>query len=302
VAINVTSAEPSDDGYLRAFPCGASSGGSTVNYTRRVSRGAMTITPLGTRGDVCVYAHGQTDVVIDLQGAFVPRASDPGAAGFVPRASPQRVHDTRRTGRRRTIVVPTPPDASAVAVNLTAVGGRRSGWLRAFPCGTSTGVSNVNFGAGEAVAGAAFVPTSEDDTICVRSSAPVDVVVDLTGAFTTDGGLAFRPVSPSRMVDTRDGTGGWSPIMGADQTIDVRVAPSGARAVTGTVALIHPRRDGFATAFGCGGRPPTSSVNASPGIVLANSVTTGISDAGRLCVYSQRTSQVIFDTTGWWVP
>jgi hypothetical protein len=50
------------------------------------------------------------------------------------------------------------------------------------------------------------------------------VIVDLTGTF-GDGGLSFVPVRPTRMLDTRNAIGGWSPIHGSGETLDVRVAP-----------------------------------------------------------------------------
>jgi hypothetical protein len=81
----------------------------------------------------------------------------------------------------------------------------------------------------------------------------------------------------------------------------MRVAPPGAKAVTGTIAMILPYIGGFLTTYGCGPLPKTSTVNATPGLVLANSVTTGVSSKGRLCVYSNRATNAIFDTTGWWV-
>ena len=88
---------------------------------------------------------------------------------------------------------------------------------------------------------------------------------------------------------------------GVGQTLDVRVAPADAKAVTGTLAMIRPFIRGHLTAFGCGPRPGTSSVNAAAGVVLANSITTGVSATGRLCMFSSRTTSTIFDTTGWWV-
>lgn len=303
VAVNVTAAEPGADGYLTAFPCGTARTGSTVNYTKWLSRGAMTITPLDANDEICVYAHTATDIVVDLQGAFVEPGGTVVGSGFQPIASPTRLVDTRKTGRRSVLSVPTPAGADAVAVNITTVNSTRSGWVRAYPCDDdSTGVSNVNYGAGEIVAGGAFVPTSAQNTICLVSRNPVDIVVDLTGTFTEGSGLSFVPTAPTRMIDTRNGTGGWSPIHGALQALDIRVAPTNARAVTGTIAMIKPFVGGFMTTYGCGPRPGTSSVNSAPGLVLANSVTTGISSTGRLCIYSSRTTHVIFDTTGWWVP
>lgn len=303
VAVNVTAAEPGSSGYLAAHPCGTAPGGSTVNYTAGRSRGAMTVTPLDAKGDICIYAHTATDVVVDLQGAFVTPGGEVEGLGFDPYDKPARLADTRNTGRSKVLVVPTPPGAEAVAVNLTAVNAVHNGFVRAYPCDDeSTTVSNVNYGPGEAVAGGAYVPTSAANTICLYTHKPVDLVVDITGTFSTGAPLSFVPSVVTRMLDTRDGTGGWSPIQGARQTLDVRVVPSGAKAVTGTLTMIRPFLRGYLTAHGCGPLPATSSVNAASGLVLANSITTGVSSTGRLCIFSSRTTNTIFDTTGWWVP
>lgn len=303
VAVNVTAAGPAASGYLAAHPCGSAPGGSSVNYTAGRARGAMTVTPLDASGDICIYAHTATDVVVDLQGAFTEAGGAEAGLGFDPYPQPQRLADTRRTGRRNVLVVDAPAGADAVAVNLTAVNATRRGFVRAYPCDDdSSTVSNVNFGPGEAVAGGAFVPTSAAGTICVYANQRVDLVVDITGTFSASGALSFVPSVVTRMLDTRDGSGGWSPVHGKDQTLDIRVVPPDAQAVTGTLAMIRPVTRGFLTAYGCGARPATSSVNSAPGIVLANSITTGVSGTGRLCVYSSRNTSTIFDTTGWWVP
>jgi hypothetical protein len=298
VAIGVTAAGPGADGFLSAGPCGTANSGSTVNFTRGVSRGAMTVTPLGPDDTVCIFNRGETDVIVDLQGAFVGGV---GASGLVPLDANRRLVDTRTTGRSAVLVVDTPPGATAVAVNLTVVSAAEAGWLRAAPCDAITGVSNVNYGPVEAVAGSAFVATSEQDTICVETSTSADVIVDLTATFGA-GGLSFVPVSPTRMLDSRNAIGGWSPIHGAGQTLDVRVAPDNAKAVTGTLTMVGPLASGYLVAHACGPTPPTSSVNAGAGHALANSLTTGVSSSGRLCVYSQPATHSLFDVTGWWVP
>ncbi len=296
VAFNLTAAGPTADGYLAVGPCGTPTNGSTVNFTSGVSRGAMTVTPVDANGSVCVSNRGETDVIVDLQGAFV---GGPDGSGFVPLALNQRLVDTRATGRSADLVVSMPVGAAAVALNLTVVNATEPGWLRAAPCGATTGVSNVNYGVDEAVAGSAFVTTSDQGTVCVQTSSSADVIVDLTGTF-GDGGLSFVPVVPTRLLDTRNAIGGWSPIHGSGQTLDVRAAPDGAAAVTGTLTTVGPISGGYLVAFGCGPMPPTSSVNAVAGQTLANSVTTGVSTAGRLCVHADRTTQTLFDVTGWW--
>lgn len=303
VAISATAARPSGRGYLAAGPCGRQTDGSTVNYDDSGARAAMAVVPVGVDGRVCVFAKTATDIVVDLQGAFVA-----GSEGdrFTPLATSRRLRDTRDTGRSRRLVVETPARATAVAVNLTVTNATAPGWLRAAPCDVTTGVSNVNFRAGEPVAGSAYVPTSADDTICVETNVSADVVVDLTGTFrpatSSSAGLSFVPVPPTRMLDTRSAIGGWSPVHGAGQTIDTRVAPAAAEAVTGTITMVRPWTRGYLVAHGCDATPPTSSVNAAPGAVLANSLTTGVSPTGRLCVYAAPATQSVFDVTGWWIP
>ncbi len=298
VAFNVTAARPGADGYLSAGACGQPNTGSTLNFTRLTDRGAMTVTPVGPDGRVCIFNSADTDVIVDLQGVFVAGS---GQIGFSPLATNQRLVDTRATGRSQLIVVDTPPGSTAVAVNLTVANADGPGWLRATPCDAVSDVSNVNFGPLEAVAGSAYVTTSEQNTICVETSASADVIVDLTGTFGA-GGLYFVPVPPTRMLDTRNAVGGWSPIHGARQTLDMRVTPDEAQAVTGTLTIVGPVTAGFLVAHACGPTPQTSSVNAAAGQALANSLTTGVSDSGRLCVYTHPVTHSLFDVTGWWIP
>lgn len=305
VAVNLTSDAAEGPGYLSAYPCDRKRREvSNVNHPPWVPRGALAIVPLAANGRLCIYTRATSHVIVDLQGAFVPPGSEAETVRFTPLTTPQRLVDTRQSGRAAVTEVDVPANATAVAVNLTATQASAPGWLKAFACGGDEPfVSNVNYLPGESVAGAAIVPVSGDGTICVRSSAPADVIVDITGSFTADGELRFVPADPIRVLDTRIGTGGWNPIQGRDQVIDVRAVPAGARAVTGTLTLVAPLRDGWIAAYGCGAKPPTSSVNASRDQVMANAVTTGVNADGRICVLSSGTAtNSLLDVTGWWTP
>jgi hypothetical protein len=298
VALYVGSARSSTNGFLSAAPCGETTASSTVNYRNRVNVGAPTIVALGTRDDICIFSSGDTELIVDLQGAFVD-----GVAGltFQPFDAPDRLVDTRAGSRADEVVVDVPADAEAVAVNLTVVNAAATGFLSAYPCGAPSDVTNLNFRAGSAWAASAIVNVSDDDTICVAANVATDVIVDITGTFGSREGLRYLPVTPTRMLDTRFGTGGWSPIHGSDQTLDIRVAPANASAVTGTLTMVKPLDRGFVSANPCSGAAPTSSANASTGSVIANSVTIGVDDSGRLCLLSSTTGHTLFDTTGWWV-
>jgi hypothetical protein len=268
---------------------------SSANFTAHTNRGALAVLPVSSQRTLCVFASSAADLVVDIQGAFVADASR-----FTP-VTPDRLLDTRNTGRAQLLTLAAPTGAAAVALNLTVTGSSVGGFLTAYPCGSTVPtVSNVNFGVGETIAGAAFVPVGQNGQVCLFTNTPVDVVVDLTGTFSATGDLAFTPATPTRVYDTRDGTGGWTPIQGAGQTTDIRVAPPEARAVTGTLTIVTPGRAGFLTAFGCGAVPATSNVNAPRAGVLANSVTVVLADAGRLCIRALSPTHVVFDTTGWW--
>jgi hypothetical protein len=301
VAVNLTTDATLEPGFLTGYPCDRPVGSvSNVNHAAGVPRGAMAVVPLSADGHLCVFTRTAGHVIVDLQGAFVAGNDD--GTRFTPVEPPQRLLDTRESGRATVVEVDAPAEAEAVAVNLTATAALQPGWLKAYPCDQAAPeVSNVNYLAGDTVAVAAFVPVSAAGTICVQTLVPVDIVVDITGVFGPDGDLRFVPAQPTRMLDTRTGVGGWSPIQGSRQTLDVRVVPPEARAVTATVTIVNPLRDGWLAAAACGQTTPTSTVNAVADSVFANSTTVSVDAEGKVCLTALSATQTLFDVTGWWV-
>lgn len=304
VAVYVAATETQDAGYVTAYPCEQPRPtASAANHAAGATRGAVTIVPV-TDGTFCLFTKATAHLLADVQGAFVPTSLAPsGGSRLVPLDTPQRLADTREGGRGEVLAVDVPAGADAVVINLTVVGNSEPGFLTAYPCDADRPhASSVNHLPGEVVAGAAFVPVGSDGTVCVYAKAPdADVVVDLTATLTDTGdGLVFTPATPTRTIDTRNGTGGWAPIHGQRQTIDARVAPPGAQAVSGTLTIAGPVRAGYLRAWGCGPEPETSNVNAPAGAAFANLVTTGVDPGGRLCVVARSATTTVFDTTGWW--
>ena len=299
VAVYLTAALAGGRGHLTAWDCaGPPPTTSVANYDTAGARGAVAITPVNADGKFCLFSFADADVIVDLQAAFVPLGT---GSRFTPLAQPSRLANTRDTGRTEILTVAVPGDVDMAAVTVTAIRADAPGHLVVYPCTAEVPtISNVNYGAGEVVAGTAFVPTSDEGTICVYAKSSVDVTVDLTGTFTADGDLVFLPAPPTRTINTRNGIGGWTPLHGQFQTIEAKVAPSNARAVSGTIVLVNPMRNGHLRAYGCGDLPPTASVTADAGVSLANSLTTGVTD-GKMCVYSAAAATTVFDTTGWWV-
>ena len=297
VAAYITAAGPSGSGYLTAHPCLPDPDDSSfVNYDRG-ARGAVTITPLDAQGRFCVFTYAATDLVVDLQAAFVPEG-----LRFTPAPEPQRLVDTRGTTLTKEIELAVPDGAEMVAVNITAVKSPERGYVTAHPClDPVPTTATLNYLEAEVIASSAYVPVSAQGTICLTTSTLVDLAVDLTGTFSADGDLAFQPATPTRMLDSRNGIGGWSPIHGLGQVIDATVAPPNAAAVTGTITLVAPLRNSYLQAWACGDRPENSNVNALAGRVMANFITTGVADS-KLCIFAAETGNTIFDTTGWWIP
>jgi len=306
LALTVSAKNSEQAGYLVVYRCGdPMPPTSNVNFATGAFRTAQAVTKITDAGHICIYASTATDVIVSIQGNFVARA-----ATTLHPISPVRPLDTRQTGRGSDFVVAVPGEGvRAASVTLTATRDSAGGTLTIHGCDASVpDVANLSFEPNETVAGAAFVPVSASGTICVHvntaSAAFVDVIVDITGTFSTDpGGLQFVPVFATRVLDTRNSIGGWVGRHDTSQSIDVVAAPPGARAVTGTITLVRPSFSGYLTAHACGeSLPPTSSVNARGGLAMANSVTVGIRPADQtLCIFSFSNTNTLFDVVGWWV-
>jgi hypothetical protein len=263
------------------------------------------LTRITDSGHICVYASTATDVIVSIQGSFVPA---PGAT--LHPVSPVRALDTRQSGRAQDLVVAVPgSNLLAASVTLTVTRDSAGGTITVYACDTGIpAVANLSFEPNETIAGAAFVPVSAAGTICVHVSTAdatlVDVIVDITGTFqVAGGGLLFAPVTGTRLLDTRNAIGGWTGRHGSGQSLDVVAAPPGARAVTGTITIVRPSFSGYLTAYPCGqALPPTSSVNARAGLAMANSVTVGLDPAQQtVCIFSYNNTNTLFDVVGWWV-
>ena len=296
VVVNVTATQAAADGFLTAYPCGAAvPEASNVNYVAGQDRAASAVVPVGTGRSVCVYSSAA--VARRRRSGGVPRA------GRFARARAGRPDAAGRRGGRRpatTRRVPIPGAAAAVAVGLTADAAETSGYLTVYPCDDEVPeASSVNYGPIEAVAGSAYVGTA-GGAICVYTSARARVIVDLQGRFGS-GGASFVAAHPTRILDTRNGAGGWSPVHGADQVIDIAAAPPGAVATTGSLTAIGSVSTGFETAHPCGSAVPNASnVNSQPGRAAASGVTVRVDNGGRLCLWASTVTHTLFDVTGWW--
>jgi hypothetical protein len=302
-ALNVTVVGPDAAGFLTVYSCTESVPvTSSVNFAAGRDIANSTIATLDSHGDVCVYSSVGTHVIVDIT-AWLSSTADNAMTAVAPR----RVADTRsgvgssgRLTAGTVLTVPVgDPLASAVAVNVTAVGADTAGFLTAYPCGTTPpDTSTVNFAPGEARPNNAIVAVGPGGLVCVFSSAAADVLVDVTGVFSPVGPLEYLPAVPQRLLDTR-ATGVVA--TGAQVPFEV---PSGstASAVSVNVTATGHTADGYSTAFGCGTNiPDTSTLNQRVGEDNSNGaiVPVGTSSAG--CVFTSSATNLIVDLNGWWV-
>ncbi len=131
--------------------------------------------------------------------------------------------------------------------------------------------------------------------------------IPLTGQLAqTDG--EFTALTPNRILDTRDGTGGYDVPLGARQTMSVKVTgttgvpTSGVSAVVLNATAVNPTAQTYLTLWPTGGTAPVvSNVNASPREVRPNLVTVAVGSGGQVSVYNDAgRTHIILDVVGFY--
>lgn len=116
----------------------------------------------------------------------------------------------------------------------------------------------------------------------------------------------FTAVTPTRLVDTRNGIGA-SGRVGAGRQVIVQVAgngvPDDATSAVFSIAAVNPSSQGYVTAYPCTGSVPDSStLNFVAGQTVANTTIAALSSAGQLCVWTYTEADILVDVTGWLGP
>lgn len=213
--VNLTMTGGEAPGYITAGKCSALVAGpqsqSSGNFGVATDVSNLGVVALDPDGSFCIYNSAPVHLVVDLQGLFVPHSSPGQKFGLLPAS---RRLDTRggqsptRAGESITrVVTGVPAGSTAALVNLTMVGGGGAGYITADLCSAlSLGAqtkSTGNFGSTAPIANLAAVPVAADGSFCIYNSAPVDLIVDVQGAFSPTGDLEFFPSDPQRLVDSR---------------------------------------------------------------------------------------------------
>ena len=161
---------------------------------------------------------------------------------------------------------------------------------------------------------AAIVPAGINGAVSVYVNNTTDVLIDIDGYFTTTPGnttLAFYPMTPCRVVDTRNPNGPLAgPYLGSDHERDFPVATSSCISTETNIqaysfnvtAVPHPtgQRLGFLTVWPRGAPVPNvSTLNNPTGTIVANAAIVPAGLSGDVAVYSNDDTDLLIDINGY---
>lgn len=324
VVLNVTATQPTEDSYLTVHPAGTTRPvASNLNLVAGQTIPNLVTVKVGAGGKVDIFNfNGSTHVVADVAGYYL----EAGGGAMFAALAPARILDTRNgTGgiggplvTDQTVTLPVAGSVgvprhgvSAVALNVTAVAGTRNSHLTIYPAGTARPTaSTVNFARGDVIPNLAIAKLGRDGKLRIHNNTgEVDVVVDVLGYFTLNHrGASFHPLTPQRVVDTRNGTGGAGGALGHRATRRVALAgvggvPStGVSSVVANVTAVDPTaQQTYLTVYPAATtRPTASNLNLRQGEVFPNLVSATLGTGGKVDVYNHSgETHLVVDVSGY---
>jgi hypothetical protein len=332
VLLDITATDTSGSGSLTVYPSGTARP-VTVNldYTKGQTVTDLVAVQLGQAGQVVIYNAGsKANVIVDVEGWYSTAATDRGARGLYDPVAASRILDTRThlggtapgaggTVQLKVTGVGGVPatGVSAVALELTAMSGTAKTYLTAYPSGSPRPLtSNLSVPAKKTVANRVVVPVGPDGKVMLYNAAGVQqLTADVSGWF-TDGtdtaapGGYFTAVTPSRVLDTRSGTGVAKGPLSAGHSLTVHVAglagvpaAGGPGSATAVVVSLTSTQSTLATsliAYPSGTVPLTSDLSVPAGRTVANLVVAQLAPDGTFQVYDAAgRTQVVVDVLGY---
>ncbi|MGL4178669.1 MAG: hypothetical protein ACRCSN_21640 [Dermatophilaceae bacterium] len=329
VVLNVTATGATATSFVSVYPGGSARPNvSSLNLTRGYTGANLVTVPVSAAGTVAFYNQaGSTHLLADPVGWYAEdRTMAATGADFFP-TTPERVLDSRsdwgvRLEADEYFPVPLSYDGydariRSLVVNITATSSTGSGYLSAVPNEprTSPTTSSLNYGKGSTVANLVTVRApmtslpgiGSSPTFWVANSATAGthVIVDVVGFYAeyqgTDPGLRFRPLPPTRVLDTRRDLGAASVGTGVATRVQAPLSVAGRDtwALAGNLTGVAPTATTFVTVWDDGPRPPVSNLNLVRGLTRPNAVVTGVSDTNGYRVYnSSGSTDVLYDVSG----
>jgi PKD repeat protein len=319
-SLNVTVVPNTGLGYLSIWPSGeAQPLVSTLNSDGRVKANAA-IVPAGTGDGVNVYVSDPTQVILDIDGYFVPAGNSSVGLDFYP-LTPCRIADTRNPngplggpfmsgGSSRAFPILSsncniPSTAQAYSLNVTAVPHTPLGYLTIWPTGQpQPPVSTLNSLTGVVTANAAVVEAGTGGEVSVFVQDDADVILDVNGYFAPPGvgGLLLYPVTPCRVIDTRNGIGPVNGVLSVNVTGSPCGTPSTAQAYVLNATVVPSGSLGYLTLWPTGEtQPVVSTLNAVDGAITSNMAIVPTTN-GSIDAFPENPTNLILDISSYFAP
>jgi len=281
----------------------------------------------GTRYYYEVQATNSAGSTNGAISSFITSAAPPPSGlQFIP-VTPCRVADTRNPSGpfggpemaakgSREFDIPQgacaiPATAVAYSLNVTVVPSGPLGYLTLWPSGqVQPLVSTLNSLDGRVKANAAIVPAGTHGGVSVYVTDATHVILDINGYFVPEGtasALAFYPVTPCRVVDTRGANSSLGgPFIAAKSSRDFPVPssscgiPASASAYSLNVTAVPHTTLGYLTTWPTGkAQPLVSTLNSYNGQVVANAAIVPAGTSGEVSVYASDDTDVVLDINGY---
>ncbi|MGA3054009.1 MAG: choice-of-anchor tandem repeat GloVer-containing protein [Candidatus Korobacteraceae bacterium] len=243
--------------------------------------------------------------------------------------TPCRLVDTRQTGgaiqggSSRDFPVQQeggcniPATAAAYSLNVTVVPHGSLGYLTIWPTGEGRPVvSTLNSADGRVKANAAIVPAGTSGDVSVFVTDTTNVILDIDGYFAPVSGstLAFYPLTPCRVADTRystypQGLGPPSLTGGEPRAFPIlsatscNIPPTGVAAYSLNFTVVPHGSLGYLTVWPTGETQPTvSTLNDLLGRVIANAAIVVAGGGGEISAYATNNTDLVIDIDGYFAP
>ena len=210
-----------------------------------------------------------------------------------------------------------PITALAYSFNVTVIPQGKLGMM-IFPSGAGFPlVGTINSSDGNIVSNAAIVPAGNGGAISVFANNKTDVMIDINGYFGPPGpqGLAFYPMTPCRIADTRSAGGSGKtgafgpPSVSSGSTRDFPVpasscnVPGAAQAYSLNVTALPKAKLSLTVWPGQTALPQaTGTVNTPDGRIVNNGAIVPAGTDGSVNVFATATTDVVIDINGYFAP
>ncbi len=184
----------------------------------------------------------------------------------------------------------------AVALNVTVTEPTAESFITVWPTGSPRPLaSSLNMVPGETTPNLVIAKVGDAGMVdFYNHQGQTHLVADVVGYFGTSS--FYEPLSPARLLDTRQGTGrpgGTAGKVGGGSSIDLKVTgrggvpASGVSSVVLNVTVTEPTRASFVTVWPTGQpRPTASSLNMVPGQTTPNLVIAKVGAGGRVSLFN----------------